>query len=347
MEPAAVRRGAAFVRRVLLGSPTAVVGTALLAVHLGLALLGPTLAPNHYAQFNILHTLEPPSRAFWGGTDQFGRDQLSRVMWGARATLLLATASTLLGVGLGVVVGMAGAFYRGLLDEVLMRIVDALMALPALLLAMLLLDHRGRQSGLRRARYRRGLHAALGARPAGRRPGPRGLRVHRRGPGPGRARTVHHLRRDAAERLGVHHRGADDPIRLRDPARHLARLPRPRGPAAGPGLGPHDQRGAPVPGPGAVARHPARGRHLDRRGGGQPGGRRPPRGAGPPRPGGGRHDTSPGPSRSSRSATSRWRTSRPADRSTQCGGCRSRFRPGGSWGWSANPAPARARRPWP
>jgi peptide/nickel transport system permease protein len=64
-------------------------------------------------------------------------------MWGARATLLLATASTALGVGLGVVVGMVGAFYRGLLDEVLMRIVDALMALPALLLAMLLLTTVG------------------------------------------------------------------------------------------------------------------------------------------------------------------------------------------------------------
>jgi peptide/nickel transport system permease protein len=143
MGPTAVRSGAAFVRRVLLGSPTAAVGTALLAVHLGLALLGPTLARNHYAQFNILHALEPPSREFWGGTDQFGRDQLSRVMWGARATLLLATASTLLGVGLGVIVGMTGAFYRGLVDEVLMRIVDALMALPALLLAMLLLTTVG------------------------------------------------------------------------------------------------------------------------------------------------------------------------------------------------------------
>jgi peptide/nickel transport system permease protein len=143
MGPAAVRSTAAFVRSVLLGSPTAVVGTALLAVHLGLALLGPTLAPRNYAQFDILHALEPPSREFWGGTDQFGRDQLSRVMWGARGTLLLATASTLLGVGLGVIVGMTGAFYRGLVDEVLMRIVDALMALPALLLAMLLLTTVG------------------------------------------------------------------------------------------------------------------------------------------------------------------------------------------------------------
>jgi peptide/nickel transport system permease protein len=130
-------------RQVLLGSPTATVGTVLLALHLGLALFGPVLAPHDFAQFNMLHTLEAPSHAFPGGTDQYGRDQLSRVMWGARGTLVLAAASTLLGVGLGVVVGMLGAFYRGLLDEVLMRLVDALMALPALLLAMLLLTTVG------------------------------------------------------------------------------------------------------------------------------------------------------------------------------------------------------------
>jgi peptide/nickel transport system permease protein len=91
----------------------------------------------------MVHVLEPPSREFWAGTDQFGRDQWSRVMWGARGTLALATVSTILGVGLGVVVGMVGGFYRGLLDEVLMRIMDALMALPALLLAMLLLTTVG------------------------------------------------------------------------------------------------------------------------------------------------------------------------------------------------------------
>jgi len=143
MHAGTFHRGAMFARRVLLGSPTAAVGTALLAIHVGLAVFGPALAPRHFARFDILHTLEPPSRAFWGGTDQFGRDQLSRVMWGARGTLLLATACTILGVGLGVIVGMVGAFYRGLIDEVLMRIVDALMALPALLLAMLVLTTVG------------------------------------------------------------------------------------------------------------------------------------------------------------------------------------------------------------
>jgi peptide/nickel transport system permease protein len=143
MDARTVRRWTTFARRILLGSPAAAVGTVLLAIHVGLAVFGPALAPHDFAQFDILHTLESPSREFWGGTDQFGRDQLSRVMWGARATLLLATASTALGVGLGVVVGMVGAFYRGLLDEVLMRVVDALMALPALLLAMLILTTVG------------------------------------------------------------------------------------------------------------------------------------------------------------------------------------------------------------
>jgi peptide/nickel transport system permease protein len=91
----------------------------------------------------VLHALEPPSRQFPAGTDQFGRDQLSRVMWGARGTLAVAVISTLLGVALGVVVGMVGGYYRGAIDEVLMRVVDGLMALPSLLLAMLILTTLG------------------------------------------------------------------------------------------------------------------------------------------------------------------------------------------------------------
>ena len=140
-----LRSGVRAARRVVVRAPAVGVGAALLALHLGLALLGPTLARYPYAEFHMMHPLEPPSRAFWGGTDQFGRDQWSRVMWGARGTLALASVSTLLGVGLGVVVGMVGGFYRGLVDEVLMRGMDALMALPALLLAMLLLTTVGAQ----------------------------------------------------------------------------------------------------------------------------------------------------------------------------------------------------------
>ena len=141
--PLGVRRGARVARLLVARSPGLVVGAVLLALHVGLAVLGPALARYPYAEFHMLQALAPPSREFWGGTDQFGRDQLSRVMWGARGTLVLAAVSTALGVGLGVVVGMVGAFYRGVLDELLMRSMDALMALPALLLAMLLLTTVG------------------------------------------------------------------------------------------------------------------------------------------------------------------------------------------------------------
>ena len=132
------RRPGVEVTALLRRSPAFLLGTLLLAMHLGLALLGPTLAPYGFAQMQVLHTLEPPSRVFLAGTDQFGRDQLSRVMWGTRRTLAVAVISTALGVALGVAVGMVGGFYRGWVDEVLMRLVDALMALPALLLAMLM-----------------------------------------------------------------------------------------------------------------------------------------------------------------------------------------------------------------
>jgi peptide/nickel transport system permease protein len=124
-------------------SRAAAAGSLLLAVHAVLALLGPSLAPYNYAAFHPAHALEAPSRAFPGGTDAFGRDQLSRVMWGARGTLGVAVAATVLGEALGVVVGMTGAYYRGVVDEVLMRLMDALMSFPSILLAMLILTSLG------------------------------------------------------------------------------------------------------------------------------------------------------------------------------------------------------------
>ena len=135
----ALRRAAGAVR----GSKAATVGAAILAVHLVLAVLGPALAPYPYTAFHMTHLLEAPSRQFLAGTDQFGRDQLSRVMWGTRGTLTLAAVSTVLGEALGVTVGLVGGYYRGVVDEVLMRTMDALMAFPSILLAMLILTSLG------------------------------------------------------------------------------------------------------------------------------------------------------------------------------------------------------------
>lgn len=139
----AVGGGIQTAARVFAKSPTAIVGASLLLINIGLALLGPSIAPYDYTAFHLADALQPPSWQYPGGTDQFGRDQLSRVVWGARDTLMLASASTLLGVVLGVLVGMVGAYFGGILDEILMRLMDAAMALPALLLAMLILTGVG------------------------------------------------------------------------------------------------------------------------------------------------------------------------------------------------------------
>src|SRR5437867_11340099 len=80
---AAIWRGAEVAWALLLGSPAAMVGALLLVMHRGRAVFGPALAAYHFAQMNILHTLETPSRDVVGGTDPFGRDQLSRHTRGA------------------------------------------------------------------------------------------------------------------------------------------------------------------------------------------------------------------------------------------------------------------------
>lgn len=98
---------------------------------------GPTLAPFSPTAFDSAHALQSPDGTFLFGTDQFGRDVFSRVLCGARPTLLLALASAGAGVILGTVTGLVAGYYGGTIDESLMRVMDALMSFPALILAML------------------------------------------------------------------------------------------------------------------------------------------------------------------------------------------------------------------
>lgn len=124
-------------------SPTAIVGGSILGLHLLVALVGPLVAPYPFTEFHIADRLQGPSAAYLFGTDQFGRDIFSRVLFGAQGILLLATTSTALGLILGVTVGMVAGYYDGKLDEALMRTMDALMSFPSLLLAMLILTMVG------------------------------------------------------------------------------------------------------------------------------------------------------------------------------------------------------------
>ena len=109
---------------------------AYLAAVLLLLLLGPTVAPFSPTAFNPRSILRAPSATFLFGTDEFGRDVFSRILWGARPTLLLALASAAFGVALGTPTGLLSGYFRGRMDEIIMRVMDVLMSFPALILSM-------------------------------------------------------------------------------------------------------------------------------------------------------------------------------------------------------------------
>lgn len=115
---------------------------AFVCVTVLLILFGPQIAPYSATGFNP-DVLSPPTPIHPFGTDEFGRDVLSRLVHGARDTLLLAFVCAAVGVMLGVPTGLAAAYFGGLADEVLMRGMDVLMAFPALVLAMLIIVMMG------------------------------------------------------------------------------------------------------------------------------------------------------------------------------------------------------------
>ncbi len=115
------------------------VGFALVVIHLVLAFFGNKLAPYPPTQFHLSYQLTPPSRMFLLGTDQFGRDILSRIMSGAGSIIAISLAGTVLGIALGTLVGLSSAYIGGMFDEIIMRSMDGLMSFPSLLLALLVL----------------------------------------------------------------------------------------------------------------------------------------------------------------------------------------------------------------
>src|SRR3954464_10623847 len=109
-------------------TPQGALGCAIVALVAVLALAGPHLAPYNPEEFHITARFRGPGPGYWLGTDPLGRDPLSRILVGARPTLALALAATILGTGIGAVVGTVSAFVGGRVDEVIMPTVDAAMA---------------------------------------------------------------------------------------------------------------------------------------------------------------------------------------------------------------------------
>ena len=113
------------------------VGVALLAFIVGVALLAPWIAPHDPLQQNIAYRLDPPSADYWLGTDSYGRDVLSRLMYGARISLLVGFVSILIAMVVGSALGILAGFVGGLIDQLVMGLVDVLLSFPALLLGLM------------------------------------------------------------------------------------------------------------------------------------------------------------------------------------------------------------------
>jgi peptide/nickel transport system permease protein len=118
-------------------SAKAVIGFALVALVLGVAILAPLFIPADAAtHMQMTARLKPPSAQHWFGTDQLGRDLFYRVLLGARTSLTIAVSAVLISLALGLPLGLVSGFYRGAIDNVLMRLVDTLLSFPVLLLAL-------------------------------------------------------------------------------------------------------------------------------------------------------------------------------------------------------------------
>ena len=123
----------------LLRSKTFVIGLAILVFWILDAIFWPYVLPHDPYAVDAISTLKGPSAAHWFGTDDLGRDLFSRVLAGASSVLTVAPAATALGLLGGVSIGLATGYYRGLVDDVLMRVVDALLAFPLIIIAVLVL----------------------------------------------------------------------------------------------------------------------------------------------------------------------------------------------------------------
>lgn len=120
----------------LLHARSALAGLAVLVALGAAAIAAPLLAPYDPLDQNMADFLSAPGTAHWFGTDQFGRDLFSRVLWGGRLTLQVGVIAVGIAGTIGVTLGLIAGFYGGWLDLVIMRAIDLLLAFPSVLLAL-------------------------------------------------------------------------------------------------------------------------------------------------------------------------------------------------------------------
>jgi peptide/nickel transport system permease protein len=123
--------------------PLSLFGTIVVLLFLILAIVGPNIAPYEFDTIIRGASRQPPSSTYLFGTDNLGRDIFSRILWGAREIITIPGIATTIAVFLGTCLGLFLGYYGGWIDEVISRALDSLLAIPALLLALVMLGTIG------------------------------------------------------------------------------------------------------------------------------------------------------------------------------------------------------------
>lgn len=135
---AALRKPVNRVLKKFIGNKSAMIGAVIVTLFVAVALLAPWLAPFDPIKANFLAVRKAPSALYWLGTDELGRDILSRLIWGARTSLLAGCISVAIAMLIGVPLGLIAGYWQGIWDGVISRVIEALLACPFLILAIAL-----------------------------------------------------------------------------------------------------------------------------------------------------------------------------------------------------------------
>ena len=126
---------------------SAVLGLAIFLFMLVIAIFAPVLAPYNHLETDLSLSLQPPSAAHWFGTDEFGRDILSRIIFGARVSLMVGVIAVGISLVIGTILGLLAGYLGGVWDDAIMRFTDILLAFPSILLAIAIMTGLGRGVG--------------------------------------------------------------------------------------------------------------------------------------------------------------------------------------------------------
>ena len=126
-------------RRMLKKNKLAVISAIVILLFILAAVLAPVLTPFTFDEMDLMSRLSSPSPAHWFGTDEAGRDILTRMLYGSRVSLLVGVVPTLLSMLLGALLGVIAGFAGGKTDAVIMRLADIMLAFPSMLLAMVIM----------------------------------------------------------------------------------------------------------------------------------------------------------------------------------------------------------------